>query len=352
MAEPVLLDGGGACHASTLAVLAGGDVLVAWFAGSAEGAPDTAIRLARRRGGRWEPSRVVADVAPVAHWNPVLFAAPGGDVHLFFKVGGRIPAWSTWTSVSADGGETWSAPRELVPGDRGGRGPVKNPPVACADGSWIAPASLEAGRWTCFADVSRDGGRTWHAGSPVPADPGRWPGRGLIQPALWESEPGHVHLLARSSAGRIARSDSGDGGRTWTPARDAGLANPNSGIGLAQLGDGRLVLAHNPAGGDWGPRTPLVLSVSGDGGSTWRRAATLAGGAPGAVGGGFEPTDRGVVASGRAEYSYPTVVAGGDGVLVSFTSERRAIAVAEVRAEALGAPGPALRRSRVGHSAG
>src|SRR5690606_35066739 len=151
--------------------------------------------------------------------NPALFAAPDGRVHLYFKVGRRIPGWSTWTLTSGDQGATWSEPRALVPDDLGGRGPVKNKPILLSDGTWLAGASLETeeGRWDVFVDRSEDGGQTWQASDLIPLDRNRCAGKGVIQPTLWESTPGHVHMLMRSTCGVICRSDSGDGGRTWSP---------------------------------------------------------------------------------------------------------------------------------------
>lgn len=42
----------GQCHASSIVALPGGDLLVAFFAGTREGEGDTAIWTARRSGGR------------------------------------------------------------------------------------------------------------------------------------------------------------------------------------------------------------------------------------------------------------------------------------------------------------
>lgn len=39
---------------------------------------------------------------------------------------------------------------------------------------------------------------------------------------------------------------------------------------MARMRDGRLVAAYNPVPVNWGPRTPLVLSISADNGVTWR----------------------------------------------------------------------------------
>ena len=154
-----------------------------------------------------------------------MFQDDGGRIYLFHKVGPTIPAWQTMVMTSDDGGVTWSAPRELVPGDRGGRGPVKNKPIRLADGTWLAPASIESDVWDAFVDISHDRGQTWTksqlvpihrsalsvadaAASSLPVPELSFQGKGVIQPTLWESEPGVVHMLLRSTAGRIYRSDS------------------------------------------------------------------------------------------------------------------------------------------------
>jgi predicted neuraminidase len=328
------------CHAATLTALPGGELLAAWFEGAGEGSPDTAVWLARRSGGSWGERLKAADLGPVPHWNPVLFLAPDGLVHLFFKIGERISEWQTWHAVSDDGGHSWSRPAELVPGDRGGRGPVKNKPIVGGDGAWLAPASIEGERWDCFVDVSADGGRTWTASDFVPVDRAELAGRGLIQPSLWESEPGAVHMLIRSTGGFVCRSDSTDAGRTWAPAYPTGLPNNNSGLDVARLRDGTLVLAHNPVGASWGPRTPLVLSTSRDDGESWRQAVVLEDEGVPPDFAGVTPADTGIEIDSRAEFSYPAVIAREDGVAVAYTWKRRRIAFIELTGEDLCAPRP------------
>ena len=323
------------CHAATVAALPSGDVLAAWFEGTGEGAPDTAIWLARRTSAGWSDRVKVADLGHVAHWNPVLFPAPDGTLHLFFKLGDRISAWQTWTMTSADGGMTWSSPHELVPGDRGGRGPVKNKPIVAGDGAWLAPASVEGERWDCFVDASRDDGRTWQASALVPVDHDGFAGAGLIQPALWESPGGSVHMLTRSTAGYVYRSDSSDGGRSWSPAYTTPLPNNNSGLDLARLANGTLVLAHNPVGASWGPRTPLVLSVSQDDGASWETSVVLEDEGVSLDFSGVTPADTGIEIDSRAEFSYPAVVPRGSGVAVAYTWKRRRIAFIQLGEEEL-----------------
>ena len=300
------------CHASSLARTGGGFFAV-WFGGTHEKHDDVAIWGARRDDAAegWSAPRRIAKICDEAHWNPVLFAPPGSvRLHLFFKVGRSIADWVTWTMTSGDGGASWDAPRELAPGDRsGGRGPVKNKPIALADGAtWLAGASRErADRWNVFIDRSEDGGVTWQATDPLPLDRNVITGDGAIQPALWESAPGRVHLLARSSCGFVCRSDSDDGGRTWAALRKTDVPNNNSGIDLARLRDGTLALAFNPVSGDWAARTPLRLALSFDNGDTWPR--------------------HGDIETGPGEFSYPSVIADdGGGVAVVYTWKRRRIA--------------------------
>ncbi|MUG24522.1 hypothetical protein GNQ08_19290 [Paenibacillus macerans] len=386
------------CHASHLAVLEGGDALAVWFAGSREGADDTAIWGARRSGGVWSEPGKLADEPDEPCWNPVLLVLESGEIILFYKAGRLIKEWRTLFKRSADGGRTWTMAAELVPGDRGGRGPVRNKAIVLADGAWLAPASTEDGLWRAFTDRSDDRGRSWRrsgwvgipgiggedagpaggisgsvtasasgslAGSSgesafgaaagnggVPADcsvpeggvapvddaplngsaPGHgaasaiggaapasdipvseqsFYGRGVIQPSLWESRPGEVHMLLRSTEGQIYRSDSPDGGLTWSEAYPTGLPNNNSGLDVARLDDGTLVLCSNPVGANWGPRTPLTLDISRDNGLTWRREAVLE--------------------DGEGEYSYPALIVHGGILYLTYTWNRENIAFVRLR---------------------
>ena len=113
-------------------------------------------------------------------------------------------------------------------------------------------------------------------------------------------------MLMRSSCGRICRSDSEDGGRTWAPVRKTELPNNNSGIDLARLDDGTLALAFNPVSGDWAPRTPLSVALSTDNGETWPRRLD--------------------VETGEGEYSYPAIIPTAGGVALTYTWRRERIA--------------------------
>jgi len=316
------------CHASTIVELPGEELLAAFFAGAREGEGDTAIWLSRYTAGAWHaPVRVFGE-AGLAHWNPVLHAQ-GALVRLFYKVGPTVHNWTTRIAVSDDAGLTWSSPRPLVPGDSAPRGPVKNKLIVLASGEWLAPGSVETDQyWDAFVDRSSDNGRTWHR-SDVPIEhrqgagsggAGVWQGLGekalwetdlervfrwdgVIQPTLWESSHGHVHMLLRSTRGHVYRSDSDDAGRTWSAAAATSLPNNNSGLDVARLEEGRLVLAYNPVEGNWGHRSPISLAGSTDNGAVWSRLTDM------------ETED--------GEFSYPAIIARRGHMHVTYTWNRR-----------------------------
>jgi len=309
-------------HASTLVKLPGGDILAAWFGGSWEKAPDVAIWMARRTNSGWQKPYIIADTRGVALWNPVLFCRDDGRIMLFYKEGVTIPEWRTMVKYSDDNGETFSNATELVPGDiSGGRGPVKNKPIYLADGTIAAPASLEGELWDCFVDLSKDGGETWTSSDLVPMRRIRYDvvdripdirhcyGKGIIQPTLWESKPGHLHMLTRSTSSATFRSDSTDGGKTWCCAYQSGLPNNNSGLDLAKLPNGDLILAWNPVGNlpnyYKGPRTPLTLSHSSDNGVTWQHLVTLE--------------------DSQGGFAYPAIIADDNEILLTYTWKRERI---------------------------
>jgi len=303
------------CHASTVARTPDGDLVCAWFGGAAEKNPDVGIWTSRFTEGAWSPPECVAKVSQTAHWNPVLFHDPARGLYLFFKVGPEVRDWQTYWMGSEDG-RTWSEPMELVPGDKGGRGPVKNKPIVTSSGAWLAPASTELAGWLCFADRSEDGGLTWQRSDDFELDSAACRGKGAIQPTFWESSPGRIHALARTTGGRIARTDSQDDGRTWRPMRMTDLPNNNSGIDALGLAGGRVLLVYNPVGEDWGPRTPLNLAVSSDDGETWKDLANLE--------------------DEEGEYSYPAIVATADGVVIAYTWRRERIRCWQIPTDVLG----------------
>jgi len=298
-------------HASTIAETPARTLLAAWFGGSGEGRDDVEIQLSRKAAGEsWSAPRPVTSAPDIPVWNPVLFQ-DADTTWLFFKIGPSPREWVGAYIRSGDDGRTWSAVTYLPAGLTG---PVRTKPLALPDGTWLAGSSVEAGYrggtpagapyrgWAAWVERSGDRGRTWSKHGPVtvPGEP-----FGVIQPTLWIGAGGEIRMLTRSTEriGRIVAASSADGGRTWSPGHATSLPNPNAGIDVVRLRDGRLVLVYNhlPAG-----RAAIHLAVSSDDGGTW--------------------TAPRVLESGPGEYSYPAVIQTADGdIHVTYTWRRTRI---------------------------
>ena len=303
----------GEVHASTLEQVSDGSILASWFGGSKEGKDDVSIWLSRRTDQGWSEPQVVAKINDQPHWNPVLFDY-AGKTWLWFKVGKDVHVWRTYVITSDDAGQSWSDPREVVAGDIGGRGPVKNKSILLHDGAILAPASIEIGKgenanWNAFVDRS-DNVLDWSSSDLVSYDHQQTRGEGVIQPTLWESQPGIVHMLLRSGDGWIYRSDSIDGGVTWSDAYRTDLPNNNSGLDAVRFDDGTLALVYNPISENWGDRSPLTLALSMDNGQTWPVKLDLE--------------------TAEGEYSYPAIIARGRDLLITYTNRRKTITYRKV----------------------
>lgn len=305
------------CHASCLLPLTDDHILCVYFAGSHEKADDVGIWLSEFVSDVWLSPRLIAKVNNEPHWNPVIFPVKEG-IRLVFKVGKEIPYWRSYTMLSQDDGCTWSIP--VTYPDNPAGGPVRSKPILLSSGELLAPNSDENGAWLPRVDVSANEGITFERRAQIPINlvypeqPDHIRGRGAIQPALWESQPGHVHVLLRTSAGCVFRSDSVDGGRTWKRAYPLDVPNNNSGIDVAYAKDGRIFLALNPTSGDFVKRTPLCIYESTDQGNTFHPFLTV----------NSEPINE--FTGENAEFSYPSLVLKDQTLHLSYTYNRKSIA--------------------------
>lgn len=302
-----------AAHASTIVELEGGDFLAAWFGGTSEGDPDVAIWSARRSSSGWSPPVELAREPHVPCWNPVLFYAKDGRLWLYYKFG---PSYTWWTAArrhSDDNGRTWS-PVEHLPA--GLLGPIRTKPLLLDDGVIVSGSSVESyTSWAAWIERSTDNGSMWTTAGPITVPwlktaPQRATGSqaskpiGIIQPSVISMGRKHLRFYARSSEQieRICVADSYDEGLTWSNARLLDLPNPNSGIDVVRLKDGRIVLVYNDTTTG---RTPLNLSVSRDG-EHFKNFAVLE--------------------SGPGEFSYPAIIQGRHGDLhITYTYKRKMI---------------------------
>lgn len=298
-------------HASTVAELANGSLMAAWFGGRSEGDPSVEIWTARKPpNGSWSAPKVVTSYPQSPCWNPVLFRRDN-KLWLFFKVGPSPREWVGAYRISEDEGRSWSSVHYLPAGLLG---PIRTKPITLENGDILAGTSVEAGynahtpadapykSWAAWVERSSDKGRTWHKHGPIAMPNENF---GVIQPTLWQTSRGHVRMLLRSThrVNRIVSSVSKDGGKTWTPAQPTALPNPNSGIDAVKLADGRVVLAYNHTESG---RTPIHVAVSSDDGATW--SAPL------------------VVEDGAGEFSYPAIIQADNGnIHLTYTWKRSRI---------------------------
>ena len=115
-------------------------------------------------------------------------------------------------------------------------------------------------------------------GSELPCQP-------IFEPTIAVLSETRLAMLIRGDmSNRLWRSDSEDGGRTWSELRITDIPNPGSQPRIVNLPDGRIVLFHNPNEKDYddtrpeashGYRTPLEMWVSTDGLQTWSAKTSL-----------------------------------------------------------------------------
>jgi len=296
------------CHASHFVLLGGGEVFCVYFYGSREGQNDVRIFGSRRfPDGSWSAPTAISEDDGQPHWNPVLFRRSDGTVILFYKVGKPIADWKTVCKISYDNCESWSESFEMIEGDEsGGRGPVRNKAIYLSNGSIIAGGSTEKGEWKCFFDRSDDGAKSWQRSRDLRIFEGNsedFNKRGIIQPTLWESSDG-VHALMRSSECVVYRTDSPDG-NAWCDPYPIDMPNNNSGIDLASLEDGRIILCCNPVSDNWGKRSPISLFESLDDGKSFKFLTHLT--------------------TMQGEYSYPALRYEDGRLHISYTWNRKTV---------------------------
>lgn len=276
-------------HAASVLELAGDRLVAVWYAASYETAPDAVLLRSFLAEGCWSGPEVITRVPGFSLGNPVLWRPRAGELWLFFALLPE-PAWTSARVaclVSHDEGLSWRDLRFL----HSFAGLMtKGRPLEC-DGTWLLPVYDEQ-NWAPMVLLSSDQGKHWELVGETTA-------RGkAIQPVIAPVSEGLL-MLARSPLGRIYKSMSFDGGRSWTASTPTDLPNPNSGIELLTLADGRLCLIYNPLEQ---ARTCLGVAFSRDHGDNWSPLVKLV--------------------EGPGEYSYPSAVQVGDLVHILFTANR------------------------------
>lgn len=308
-------------HAATIEQLPNGDLVIAWFSGLKEEAPNCSIAVSRLPYGsdQFTPSQVVSLRVNYSNQNPVLFYDTTTDIlHLYHAqlYANTGEGKSTLMHLySTDNGITWSEPVLFLAIDNGGVFD-RNRIVIRTDGSLLFPLyfttdGVPNSPFVLFSSVTNHS--VWSA--PHPVGPIGSTGN-LVQPTVVRITPSTLKMFLRDrNAKNIYACTSTDEGVTWsipTIAAAGNLPNNNAGIEAYQLLSGGTILLFNNESGT-GTRTPMTVALSYDGGISWTYSRNLQ-----------VHDDNGTQA---IEFSYPTVLQSTKDTLIhsAYTYDRMCI---------------------------
>lgn len=338
----------GHAHASCVVECPNGDLLSIWYENGPEMPPpyyserkdksdDVRIGASRKRKGAqaWEAPFVIADTFGCSDNNPCMVIDSNQKLWLFYPTLLGVPE-KTWGSaliqykVSSDyqgeGVPVWDTESIVVPKPSGlkeivdrmrpaleARGiadrvdeELADPlavrlgwmsrahPLVRSDGAIVLPVANENFNISMMC-ITEDAGKTWIWSSPVPD-------AGVIQPSVveWPDKSLSAFFRGGGDDPRIPRSESKDGGKTWTSLDRIERIHPGSGLEAIVLASGKLALVHNDVVDR--PRNRLSIALSDDQGKTWKWS-------------------RVIEKSPEGRFDYPSVIQAKDGAIhVSFTS--------------------------------
>ncbi len=268
-------------------------------------------------GATWSEPQVLKRLADQSAWAPSMIVH-GGQAHIFWfssRDGHRYRKVNHLLSTGADG-RTFTEDREILAGWNGPRGVDVRHGAVLRDGrvllpiAWLDPVGdFDPDTWADPGTKTRYGNFGWGGiaqnnvycvgvmeanaaftaftrhGRVCKRMPG-WeiPGVPFFENAIADLDGGRLAMLIRADlTNRLWRTDSADGGETWSEPEPTDIPNPGSKPRLINLPDGRIVLFHNPNEKDYDDvtahghkyRTPLDMWISEDGMRTWSRKETL-----------------------------------------------------------------------------
>ncbi len=266
-----------------------------FYGGTADGASARIVGIeSADKGETWGEPRVIVDNDAGDNVMSVsLLRLKSGRIAIFYVHKNSWTDCRERVRYSDDEGKTWSDPALIVaaPGyfvlnnDRviqlsTGRLVV---PVAFHRSRDSDPESAKSfdGRAIDFWYLSDDEGKTWREAKSWWALPAVT-GSGLQEPGVVELSDGSLFCWARTDQGHQFEMRSTDQGNTWSAPVAGPLASPTSPASIKMIpGTKRLLAIFNDHSGKFpfpkGRRTPLVSSLSDDGGKSWHSQKLIEG---------------------------------------------------------------------------
>lgn len=264
-------------HPATLCELSNGDLYVAYYGGEGEYEGDTAVYGLRKAKGsdRWSRPEIIADTPFRSEGNAAVWQAPDGLVWLFY-VTNYGPTWSNARvkfKISKDGARTWSD-SYLLSFEEGTM--CRSRPILLNDGDYLLPLYHETGgdRERTASDTCsyflryNPAEHTWAPTNRI------YSKMGNLQASPVQIDDDYLVAYMRRGGGFgplaegvLYRSESRDGGRTWSAGRETEFRNPNSAADFIRLQNGHLLLVFND--NNEGERMPLTVAISTDNDRTY-----------------------------------------------------------------------------------
>jgi predicted neuraminidase len=302
-------------HPASFTELDNGDLYLVYYGGEGEYEGDTAVFGSRLAKGtrEWTRPRIIADTPERSEGNAAVWQAPEGVVWLFY-VTNYGPTWSTSRikyKLSRDRAETWTD-SDVLAFELGSM--VRGRPIVLNGGDYLLPVYHETGedRERTASDTTSyflrydPKKKTWTESNRV-----RSP-NGNLQPAPVQITDDYLVAYCRPGGDFepnknrfVVRTESRDGGRTWTNGTNSEFRNPNSAVDFIKLSNGHLLLVFNDT--NEGDRMPLTAAISTDGDKTY-------------------PHRRNIVNKPADTAAYPVAIQTRDGkVRVVYTSSERSV---------------------------
>ena len=261
------------------------DLYVTYYGGANEYSEDTAVYGSRLVKGAdwWTTPEIIAAIPFHGVGNPVIWQAPDGLVWLFFNT----QYGDTWSNarvhakLSYDGAKTWSDSFVLLM-EEGSM--VRSQPIVLNNGDYLLPVYHETGedREQSASDTCsyflryNPQKKEWTETNRIYAPEGN------LQAQVVQLDDDNLFCYLRRGGdfeptedGWMLRSESKDGGFTWSDAVRTEFPNPNSAVELIKLKNDHLLLVYNDNMND---RTPLTVAVSTDQGKSWPYRRNIGGG--------------------------------------------------------------------------